>query len=127
MFDAIADYFVERQGHSRAEVCSSSGPVAVLLAAARAHLHKPKQLLLGMLAGLAPTATGSVQPEGAWGFLLRLLHCMARLHGASWQAFVQVGCEELWAMAHEARNAWVALQLVRLAWYAFSQVLQLYD
>lgn len=94
MFEAAADFFCERRGFSRQAVLSPTGPVAALLAGARAHLQQPKALLLGRLAGLAPSGgTGSsrsLQHPTAWHFFVRLLCCLRALQGAAWEPLVKV-------------------------------------
>ena len=66
----MACFFCELRGFSRDAVLSPSGPVAALLAGARAHLQQPKQLLLGRLVGLAPSGgsgrSRSLQRPEAW-------------------------------------------------------------
>ena len=95
VFDALAAFYMERLGLGYEAAASPSGPVAALLAAARAQQHRPRPLLLGLLAGLAPASgagpgSGRLAQEGAWPFLLSMLRCVARLHGATWPAFVKV-------------------------------------
>lgn len=92
-FEAMAQFFCERRGFSRQAALSPTGPVAALLAGARAHLQQPKQLLLGRLAGLVAGggsgSSRSLQHPAAWQFFVRLLCCLRALLGAGWEALVK--------------------------------------
>lgn len=95
VYEAVAEFFCERRGFSREAALSPTGPVAALLAGARSHLQQPKQLLLGRLAGLAPSggsgSSRSLQHPAAWQFFVRLLCCLRALQGAGWEPLVKVG------------------------------------
>ncbi|PRW59673.1 early endosome antigen 1 isoform X2 [Chlorella sorokiniana] len=97
VFEAMARFFCERRGFSRDAVLFPTGPVAALLAGTRAHLQQPKQLLLGRLAGLAPSGgsgrSRSLQHPEAWHFFVRLLCCLRALQGAGWDALAKEWAE----------------------------------
>lgn len=94
VYEAMARFFCERRGFSREAALSPTGPVAALLAGTRAHLQQPKQLLLGRLAGLAPSGgsgrSRSLQHPEAWHFFVHLLCCLRALQGAGWEALAKV-------------------------------------